>query len=103
MQAIKDINMGHIREGVRKYKDRVANKAQINADLNFLKWCAAAETNTTAGNVNLLTTGKAIHTQLMNTIIAQQPVHHVTQGDLFGGASSGGGNLFGTSTTSTSN
>ena len=36
-QAIKDIDMGHIREGVRKYKEKAASDAQMKADINFLK------------------------------------------------------------------
>ena len=38
-QAIKDVDMGHIREGVRKYKEKAANNAQVKADINFFKQC----------------------------------------------------------------
>jgi hypothetical protein len=36
-QAIKDVDMGHIREGVRKYKEKLASETQIKADISFLK------------------------------------------------------------------
>jgi hypothetical protein len=90
-QAIKDIDMGHIREGVRKYKDRAANEARVNADINFLKQRTA---QAAIGNVNSPT--KAIRSQLANTTITQQPVTRPAQahGDPFGGSNGGGGNLF---------
>ena len=91
VQAIKDVDMGHIREGVRKHKDRVANEARVNADINLLKQRTA---HSTIGNINSPT--KAIRTQMANTTIAQQPVNQPAQGqsDPFGGAKGGGGNLF---------
>ena len=69
-QAIKGVDMGHIREGVRKYKEKAANDAQVKADINFLKQCIA---NTAIGNLNSPT--KAIRTQLASTAISQQPVN----------------------------
>ena len=90
-RAIKEVDMGHIREGVRKYKEKAASEAQMKADINYLKQRTA---NATAGNTNSPT--KAIRTQLANTAIVQQPVQRITQGDTFSGASGGGGNLFST-------
>jgi hypothetical protein len=49
-QAIKNIDMGHIREGVRKYKEKMAHEAQIKADISFLKQRTANAA--TIGNVN---------------------------------------------------
>jgi hypothetical protein len=68
-QAIKNVDMGHIHEGVRKFKDKVASEAQVIADINLLKQRTA---NATVANVNLPT--KAIQTQLASTAISQQPV-----------------------------
>ena len=96
-QAIKDVDMGHIREGVRKYKEKAANEARVNADLNFLKQRAAAGANVIAGNINPPT--KAIRTQLATAAISHQPMNRTTQGDLFGGSGGGGGNLFSTRAT----
>lgn len=89
-QAIKDVEMGHIREGVRKYKEKAANDAQVKADINFLKQRTA---NAAIGNINSPT--KAIRTQLATTTITQQPTERTTQGDPFGSLG-GGGNLFNT-------
>ena len=36
VQAIKDVNLGHIREGVRKYREKAAYDAQVKADINFI-------------------------------------------------------------------
>ena len=66
-QAIKGVDMGHICEGVRKYKEKAANDAQ---DINFLKQRMA---NTAIGNLNSPT--KVIRTQLASTAISQQPVN----------------------------
>lgn len=91
-QAIKNIDMGHIREGVRKYKEKTANDAQMKADINYLKQRTA---NAADGIMNSPT--KAIRTQLANTTISQvpqQPAQRATQVDVFSGASGGGGNLF---------
>ena len=93
-QAIKDVNMGHIREGVRKYKDKAAKEARVNADINFLKQRTA---NAATGNLNSPT--KAIRTQLSNTTISQQPTGRPSQSDPFGGVNGGGGNLFSSRTT----
>ena len=86
--------MGHICEGVRKYKEKAASNAQVKADINLLKQCTAA---VMAANINSPT--KAIRTQLVNTTIAQRSINHTTQSDLFSGQSGGGGNLFNTRTT----
>jgi hypothetical protein len=88
-QAIKDIDMGHIREGVRKYKEKAASDAQVKADINLLKQRTAA--NATA-SFNSPT--KAIRAQLATTTISQQTASRPTQGDSFSGSSGGGGNLF---------
>jgi hypothetical protein len=91
-QAIKDVDMGHIREGVRKHREKMASDAKIKADISFLKQCAAVGANIMAENTNSPT--KAIRTQLANTSIARQPINHTPQGDIFSGFSGGGGNLF---------
>jgi hypothetical protein len=90
-QAIKDIDMGHIREGVRKYKEKSASDAQMKADINYLKRAA----NTAIGDLNSPT--KAIRTQLASTAITQQPTNSSNQGNVFSSTSGGGGNLFSTS------
>ena len=90
-QAIKDVDMGHIREGVRKYKDRTTNDARINTKINLLKQRTA---QAAIANVNSPT--KAIRTQLASTTIGQQPVARPVQAQAnpFGGSGGGGGNLF---------
>jgi hypothetical protein len=88
-QAIKDVDMGHIQEGVRKYKEKAANDAQVKADINFLKQRTA---NATAGSINSPT--KAIRTQLASTAISQPSINRAAQGDTFSGSRGGGGNLF---------
>jgi hypothetical protein len=92
VQAIKDVDMGHIQERVRKYKEKAANDAQVKADINLLKQCTAS----VLGTVNLPT--KAIRTQLASTAISQPPVNQPAQNNLFGSNSGGGGNLFSTKT-----
>ena len=87
-QAIKDVDMGHIREGVRKYKEKAASDAQMKADIIYLKQRAAA------GDPNSPT--KAIRTQLASTTITQQPANSSNQSNVFSGSSGGGGNLFST-------
>jgi Zinc knuckle len=89
-QAIKDIDMGHIREGVRKYKAKAASDAQMKADINLLKQRTAGAA---LGNMNSPT--KAIRTQLATTAITQ-PTGHTAQGDHFNSPGGGGGNLFNT-------
>lgn len=91
-QAIKDVDMVHIREGVRKYKDKAASDAQVKADINLLKQRTA---NVGMGTINSPT--KAIRTQLANTTIAQPP-SQPTQNNPFSSTSGGGGNLFGAKT-----
>ena len=90
-QAIKGVNMGHIREGVRKYKEKAAHDAKVNTDINFLKQHTA---NATVGSLNSPT--KAIRTQLAGTTISQQTTSYPAQQDLFGGIGGGRGNLFNT-------
>ena len=90
-QAIKDVDMGHICEGVRKYKEKAASDAQMKADINLLKQHTAAAT---VGSLNLPT--KAIRTQLANTTISQQPTTNPVQSSVFSSSGGGGGNLFGT-------
>ena len=89
-QAIKGVDMGHIREGVRKYKEKAASDAQVKADIKFLK----QRTANAIGNVNSPT--KEIRSQLANTAISQQPVNQAAQSNIFGSVSGGGGNLFNT-------
>jgi hypothetical protein len=91
VQAIKDVDLGHIREGVRKYKDKKAHDAQVKADINLLKQRTA---NAVLGSLNSPT--KAIRNQLAGTVITQQPNSQTAQGDMFGGPGGGGGNLFNT-------
>jgi hypothetical protein len=90
--AIKGVDMGHIREGVRKYKEKAASDAQVKADINLLK-------QRTAGAPIINSPTKAIRTQLASTTLSQQPPNRTAQGDLFGGSSGGGGNLFNTRAT----
>jgi hypothetical protein len=63
IQAIKSVDMGHIREGVRKHKEKAASNAQMKADINLLKQ------RTAGAAINSPT--KAIQTQLANTAISQ--------------------------------
>jgi hypothetical protein len=88
-KAIKDVDMGHIREGVRKYKEKAKHEAEVKADINLLKQRTASAT---IGNTNSPT--KAIRTQLASTTITQQPAQ-TTSGNPFRGPGGGGGNLFG--------
>ena len=88
--AIKKVDMGHIREGVRKYKEKAASDAQVKADIKFLKQRTTA---TVMGNINSPT--KEIRTQLANTAISQQPPDRTAPSNPFGGPGGGGGNLFG--------
>ena len=85
--------MGHIREGVRKHKEKAANEARVNADINFLKQRTA---HAAIGSINSPT--KAIRSQLARTAISQQPASQTVQvqapGNPFGSVSGGGGNLF---------
>ena len=92
-RAIKDIDMGHIREGVRKFKDRAANEARVNADINLLKQRTA---QAAIGNTSTSSPTKAIRTQLAATTLSQQQTNRPiqTQSNPFGGSNGGGGNLF---------
>jgi hypothetical protein len=86
VQAIKDVDMGHIREGVRKFKDKAASEARVEADIKLLKQRTADNT------VNSPT--KAIRAQLASATISQQPANRATQGDPFNNTGGSGGNLF---------
>ena len=88
-QAIKDVDMGHIRDGVRKHKEKTTNEAQMRADINLLKQRTAG---TVIGTVNSPT--RAIRTQLANATISQQPTTRAVQSDPFSRGGGGGGNLF---------
>ena len=91
-QALKDVDMGHIHEGVRKFKEKAANDAQVKADISLLKQRMAG---TPASNLNSPT--KAIRTQLASTAISPpQPANRTTQGDPFGSPGGNRGNLFNT-------
>ena len=57
VQAIKDIDMGHIREGVRKHREKMASNTKIKADISFLKQCAAVGANVMTENTNSPTKG----------------------------------------------
>ena len=92
-QAIKDVDMGHIREGVRKHKEKATKDAKVDAEINLLMQRTASAT---MGNLNSPT--KAIRAQLASTTISQQPIGQSNQGDIFGGTNGGGGNLFGNRT-----
>jgi hypothetical protein len=92
-QAIKDVEMGHIREGVRKYKASVAKEAEMKADINLLKQRTAPGV---MGVINSPT--KAIRTQLASTAISQHPTGQPAQNNPFGGSGGGAGNLFNTRT-----
>ena len=73
-QAIKGVNKGHICEGVRRYKEKAAHNAKVNANINFLKQHTA---NATIGSLNSPT--KAIRTQLAGTTISQQTTSYPVQ------------------------
>ena len=81
--TIKAVELGHIREGVRKYKERMAEAEKIQTQLNMLE-------QRTANNTALLNSPtKSICDQLSKTTISQNP----SQSNPF---ASGGrqGNLF---------
>ena len=90
-QAIKDMDMGHIQEGVRKHKEKTAYDAKVEANISFLMKQRAV--STTVGDPSSPT--KAIRTRLANTAISPQPANRGVQSDPFGSASGGAGNIFG--------
>jgi hypothetical protein len=90
-QAIKGVDMGHIREGVRKHKEKAACDAQFKADISLLKQRTAGAN---MGNVQANSPTKAIRTQLANTAISQQPRGRPTQSNPFNNTSGGVCNLF---------
>jgi hypothetical protein len=80
-QAIKDVEMGHIREGVRKYKASIAKEAEMKADINLLKQ------RTVPGVMGVINSPtKAIRTQLASTAISQHPTGQPAQNNPFGGS-----------------
>ena len=85
--AIKAVELGHIREGIQKYKERVMEAEKITTQLNILEQC-------TASNTALLNSPtKSIRECLDKTIIS----HPVATGtDPFSNNNSSGGNLFNT-------
>jgi hypothetical protein len=88
-QAIKKVDMGHIRDGVRKHNETTNQSNQVNANLKLLN-------QRTAGipfaNVNSPT--REIRTQLASTTIAQQPPNRAAPNNPFNSSGGGGGNLF---------
>jgi hypothetical protein len=52
MQVIKDVDIGHIREGVGKHREKMASDAKIKADISFLKQRAAVGANIMTENTN---------------------------------------------------
>ena len=65
MNAIKGIELEHIREGVRKYKERAAEAEKVQAQITLLEQCTASN----AVLLNSLT--KPIHNHLSRTTISQ--------------------------------
>ena len=91
-QVIKNVDMGHIREGVRKHKEKVASDTQMRADISLLKQ-RTANTTSTPGSIDSPT--KVIRTQFANAAISQPAINQPAQRDPFGNAGGGGGgNLF---------
>ena len=88
-QAIKKIDMGHIRDGVRKHNEKTNHDAQINANLKLLNQRTAGAA---FGNINSPT--REIRTQLASTTIAQQPPSRAAPINPFNSSAGGGGNLF---------
>jgi len=89
--AIKKVDMGHIREGVRKHKDKAAETAKLQADIELLKRRTAEATSV------LNSPTKAIRDQMNRTTISQQSMNRAApMGNPFAGNSGGRGNLFNT-------
>ena len=65
-QVIKKIDMGHIRDGVRKHNKKTNHDAQIDANLKLLN---QRTVGAAFGNVNLPT--REIRTQLASTTICR--------------------------------
>jgi len=86
--AIKAVDMGHIRDGVRKYNEKTAEGAKLKEEIvKDLKHAQAVVASPTA----------AIRTQFRNTTISQPaPVstNPTTNANAFGGSGGGRGNLF---------
>ena len=87
-QAMEGVEMSQIREGVRKYKEKAASDARVQAEIDSLK----RRTTILPTNIFNLPT-KAIREQLHRTTIAQPPADHVTTNP-FAGNVGGRGNLF---------
>jgi len=86
--AIKAVDMGHIRDGVRKHNERAAEAARMRAEiLNDIKRTRTVVDSPTA----------AIRTQLRNTAITQSTparTNTTMNANPFGAAGGGRGNLF---------
>ena len=86
--VIKAINMGHIRDGVRKHNEKVAEGARMKADImNDLKRTRTIVDSPTA----------PLRTQLRNTVISQPATvrtNTAANTNLFGNTGGGRGNLF---------
>ena len=63
--AIKAVELGHIREGVRKYKERAAEAEKIQVQLNILEWRTASNT------AIFCSLTKPLRDQLRKTTISQ--------------------------------
>ena len=85
--AIKGIELGHIREGVRKYKERAAETEKFQAQITLLEQC-------TASNAVLLNSPtKPIRNHLSRTTISQPATIRTNP---FSGNNGSQGNLFST-------
>ena len=85
MNAIKTVKLGHIREGVQKHRERMAEEDRIQSQFKVLEQC-------TASNMAILNSPtKAIHDQFNRTTISQPMPSRV---DLFSTPTGGQGNIF---------
>lgn len=88
-QAIKDVDLGHIRDGVKKHKERVAERNAIALRISRLEGGRTIPASPTAG----------IRNQMSKTTISTSPAAtpnqtNITQQNTFGGTGGGRGNLF---------
>lgn len=87
--AIKAVELGHIREGVQRYKEETAKEEKVQVQLSLLEQCTADNT------VILNSPTKPIHNHLNKTTISQPlPI----RANPFVGRAGGQGNLFATPT-----
>ncbi|KDR76578.1 hypothetical protein GALMADRAFT_67310 [Galerina marginata CBS 339.88] len=84
--AIKNVDLSHIKEGVRKYKERAAESLKFQMQLDILN--RRTTTNTQASPT------KAIREQMTRTTISQPPAPHANVSNPFTGNNGGQGNLF---------